>query len=520
MDTNENKRSRKNSNKSSMLKERQQQGSNSLTKKKYKTMYDSEEEARLERAVFGDANDVIENLLGEDDSGNTVKDEHKLETKSIEDSDSENSKLSDSDNDDDDGDNDYESPNKKRKAWVDEDDNQYSVEDAFQAQNRKLKEAGQEKKYTQHLNKKFEQIYGKPKWAALDKKTEIDSDDSDSEILRHSNHTIVTKSKKLRKGTIELKAVTDINRKTHTEGPYISSIQFHPTSTVSLVAGSSGVLSLFEIDGKENNKLHSLKFQKFPINTARFLKDGTQIIVGSMSFAHCFTYDLISGSTRKVSLPHGITNMKRFEVSPDGKYIAICGRLGDIQLLSSVTKEIIHTFKMNKKCNALAFTPDSQKIISNGECSEMYVWDMRSNMCTHRAIDDGCLSAASIATSSSGQFIATGSKQGVVNIYDTNAVLGSENPQPLKMITNLVTSITSLKFNPTSEILACASSKKKNAFKLVHIPSFTVFANFPTFQTKIWNPLAIDFSPNSGFLGVSNNQGHAYLYRLKHYGNY
>lgn len=168
----------------------------------------------MERAVFGDANDVIENLLGEDDSGNTVKDEHKLETKSIEDSDSENSKLSDSDNDDDDGDNDYESPNKKRKAWVDEDDNQYSwvlesiihteidilffpieffnysVEDAFQAQNRKLKEAGQEKKYTQHLNKKFEQIYGKPKWAALDKKTEIDSDDSDSEILRvcHREH--------------------------------------------------------------------------------------------------------------------------------------------------------------------------------------------------------------------------------------------------------------------------------------------------------------------------------------------
>lgn len=57
----------------------------------------------------------------------------------------------------------------------------------------------------------------------------------------------MTKSKKLRKGTIELKAVTDINRKTHTEGPYISSIQFHPTSTVSLVAGSSGVLSLFEV---------------------------------------------------------------------------------------------------------------------------------------------------------------------------------------------------------------------------------------------------------------------------------
>lgn len=519
METIKHKRQRTNS---STSKEYKVQKSNSSAKKKYKILYDSEEEARLERAVFGDANDVIENLLGEEDLEIKKSEENIVETKK-DDSDSDSCQISDSENDDSDGnysDSISDSPGKKRKAWVDEDDNQYSVEEAFQAQNRKLIEKGPEKKYTQLLNKKFEEVYGKPKWAMLDKEREIDSDESDSEILKHSNHKIVPKSKKLRKGTIELKALTDINRKTHTEGPYISSIQFHPTSTVALVAGSSGVLSLFEIDGKENNKLHSVKFQRFSINTARFLKDGTQIVVGSMSFAHCFSYDLISGNTRKVPLPHGITNMKKFEVSPDGKYIAICGRLGDVHLLSSVTNELIYTFKMNKKCNALTFTPDSQKLITNGECSEMYVWDIRSRTCIHRPIDDGCLSAASIAISSSGQFLATGSKQGVVNIYETNTVFQNENPKPLKMILNLVTSITSLKFNPISEILAIASSKKKNAFKLAHIPSFTIFSNFPTFQTKIWNPLAIDFSPNSGFLGVSNNKGHAYLYRLKHYGNY
>ena len=150
----------------------------------------------------------------------------------------------------------------------------------------------------------------------------------------------------------------------------------------------------------------------------------------------------------------------------------------------------------------------------------MYVWDLGSHKCLHRAIDDGCLTAASIAISASGQYLATGSKQGVVNVYDTNSVLQKDNPTPLKILLNLVTSITSLKFNPTSEILAIASSKKANAFKLMHLPSFTVFSNFPTFQTKMYNPLAIDFSPASGFLSVANNKNHAYLYRLKHYGNY
>lgn len=65
-----------------------------------------------------------------------------------------------------------------------------------------------------------------------------------------------------------------------------------------------------QIDGRENNKLHSLKFKKFPISAAHFLKEGTQIVAGSLSHAHCFTYDLMSGNTRKTALPHGITNMK------------------------------------------------------------------------------------------------------------------------------------------------------------------------------------------------------------------
>jgi len=53
-------------------------------------------------------------------------------------------------------------------------------------------------------------------------------------------------------------------------------------------------------------------------------------------------------------------------VSPDGKLIAVCGRLGEIHLLSSDTKEMIGTMKMNKKCRSVAFTPDSSKLLSHG----------------------------------------------------------------------------------------------------------------------------------------------------------
>jgi U3 small nucleolar RNA-associated protein 18 len=122
--------------------------------------------------------------------------------------------------------------------------------------------------------------------------------------------------------------------------------------------------------------------------------------------------------------------------------------------------------------------------------------------------------------SPNGQFIATGSKQGVVNLYDVRSIVNEKAPIPVKTVLNLVTAITKLKFNSSTEILAFASEKKENAFKMLHIPSFQVFANFPTFNTKMFNPLDIDFSPSSGYLSVSNNKGFAYLYRLKHYGNY
>lgn len=150
----------------------------------------------------------------------------------------------------------------------------------------------------------------------------------------------------------------------------------------------------------------------------------------------------------------------------------------------------------------------------------MYIWDLNTRTCINRAIDDGSLSCASLAVSPSGQFVATGSAQGIVNLYDMKSVLEDKNPAPLKIVKNLVTSVTSLKFNPTSEILSAASVDKHNAFKMLHLPSFIVFSNFPTLQTIIGTPQTINFSPGSGYLSISNRTGSALLYRLRHYGNY
>ncbi|KZC11853.1 PREDICTED: U3 small nucleolar RNA-associated protein 18 homolog [Dufourea novaeangliae] len=482
-------------------------------KKKRKNEYDPKEEARLERIVFGDPSDILNNLSSSKDFIESSKSDsiNANEIISIDDNVSDDSDVPSDDN--------IDTNSQNKTAWVDEDDEQYSVQAATKAQNRRLPADIPEKLYKDFLHNKYTKLVGTPKWAEL-KKTDKKTDELDDEILKHSCHLEKLKLKNLPKSIIDIKAMTPINKETHIEGPVISSLEFHPSSTVALVAGTSGTLSLFQIDGIENNKLHSMEYKKFPISVAKFLKNGTEVLVGSQYYPHCHSYNLLSGKTYRIPLPHGVTNMQNFEVSPDGEIIALPGRLGEIYLLTSSSKELIGTLKMNGRCRAVCFTPDSKTLITHGDSCEMYIWDINSRSCIHRAVDDGCLSCASISMSPSGQFVATGSKQGVVNLYDSKTVLQNRNPVPLKILLNLVTSITSLKFNSYSEILAMASDKKYNAFKMVHLPSFTVFSNFPTFQTTISMPEAIDFSPGSGYLGISNRSGSAFLYRLKHYGNY
>lgn len=67
------------------------------------------------------------------------------------------------------------------------------------------------------------------------------------------------------------------------------------------------------------------------------------------------------------------------------------------------------------------------------------------------------------------------------------------------------------------ELLAIASSQKKDQLKLVHLPSCTVFSNWPTERTPIKKVTSLDFSPGGGYLALGNNRGRVLLYRLSHF---
>ena len=107
----------------------------------------------------------------------------------------------------------------------------------------------------------------------------------------------------------------------------------------------------------------------------------------------------------------------------------------------------------------------------------------------------------------------------MVNLYaDPHAPGGAGAPAPpLKAFMNLTTQVDTLAFSADGDILACASRMKKDALRLVHVPTRTVFANWPTARSPLQFVHCAAFSPGGAYLAVGNARGRALLYRLHHY---
>lgn len=408
---------------------------------------------------------------------------------------------------------------RRRPAWHDSGDEDVDADDVIDYTKKGAPFVRKEGKYTNYLKKNFQTLLGTPKWANLDREIDSDNSDADDDLNQTVGFITKTSSATLLKNQLKFKRLKDLNRATYIEGPGINAIEFHPSSSVALVAGRAGVATIYSIDGQKNDKLHSIEFKNFPIKCCRIGRAGAEAIVGS-SKKYYYTYDLMAGASQRVFLPKTITKMTNFELSPCGKYLAVIGRFGELHLLDAITKELIATMKQENECSALAFSCDSKKLYAHSADAEVSIFDIREHRMMHRFVDEGCINGTSICISPCGNLLACGSAQGVVNIYNSEGLSSTNIPKPLKTIFNLTTSITAMKFNHTTEMLAICSREINDSMKIVHFPSGTVFSNFPDSQCKFGKPNVLAFSPQSGYLAVGNLSKEVALFRLKHFSNY
>ncbi|KAL7492530.1 hypothetical protein ACHAWT_001595 [Skeletonema menzelii] len=313
----------------------------------------------------------------------------------------------------------------------------------------------------------------------------------------------------------------------------VSAVQFHPGSDeenpLLMTAGMDKMLRFFRIDGEENPKIHGIHFPTLPITCASFLGDsGSVVMSGRRPFF--YIYDAISGNIQKIQSIVGRKerSLEKFTVSPNGDVIAFVGNDGYIILVDGKSRQWIGDLKMNGSVRAIAFSEDGEYIMGSGSDGDVYKWNIQSRRCVERFHnEDGTITSSLAATSN---FLAVGSESGVVNLYtekysrsslyggsDKGVGLNATERNPLKSIMNLTTSADSLKFNADGQILALSTRRETNGLKLLHVPTQTVFSNWPTSKTPLKYVWSTDFSPGSKYFAVGNDHGKCLLYRLKHY---
>lgn len=360
-------------------------------------------------------------------------------------------------------------PPQKKPVWVDEEDEDEEMIDMVNNRFRKnmMKNACESKLSKDELQKRLKEEFqhamgGVPAWVETNKRKTSSDDESEEEeddLLQRTGNFIST-SASLPKGILKMKNCQDANAERPTTAR-ISSVQFHPCAQVVMVAGLDNSVSLFQVDGKTNPKIQSIYLEKFPIFKACFSANGEDVLATSTHSKVLYVYDMLAGKLIPVHQVRGLKEkiVRSFEVSRDGSYLLINGVAGYFHLLSMKTKELISSMKINGRIAASTFSSDSKKVYASSADGEVYVWDVNSRKCLNRFVDEGSLYGLSIATSRNGQYVACGSNCGVVNIYNQDSCLQETNPKPIKAIMNLVTGVTSLTFNPTTEILAIASEK-------------------------------------------------------------
>lgn len=439
----------------------------------------------------------------------------------------------------------YEEDPKTRKAvWKDEEEEQINVNIAKVNRLRKLRKEEDEglisgSEYVLRLRAHHAKLNPGTEWAQLDSQSKSDNycDDESSDeenrvelahgykdieaadnILRTNEELVVKSSVKLLPGLLEYSKLVDANAEDPSNG-VINSVQFHRNAQLLLTAGSDRKVRFFQIDGKRNTKIQSIFLDDCPIRRASFLPDGSQVIVaGRRKFFYSF--DLVKAKFDKIGPLVGREekSLEVFEVSPDSNTIAFVGNEGYILLVSSRTKELIGTLKMNGTVRSLAFAEDGKQLLSSGGDGHVYHWDLRTRRCIHKAVDEGCINSTVLCTSPNGSLFAAGSDSGIVNIYKREEFLGGKK-KPIKTVENLTTRVDFMKFNHDSQILAICSTVKNNSMKLIHIPSLTVFSNWPPQNAALRYPRCMDFSPAGGFMAVGNAAGKVLLYKLHHYQN-
>nr|POE93494.1 putative u3 small nucleolar rna-associated protein 18 [Quercus suber] len=339
------------------------------------------------------------------------------------------------------------------------------------------------------------------------------------------------KKRKIRPEVIQIQRAQDIPG---IQPSAITSLSFHPRYPLLLSSGPSSTLYLHHIASSPpaptpNPLLTSLHLSGTNLTTTAFHATDSRVFLSARR-RYFHVWNLQTGRVERVNRidgqQHEQRTMEKFKLSPDGSYMALLGSArkggGIINVLSAATLQWVCQVRVESRGGIADFAwwQDGAGLCIAGKNGEVTEWSVHSRSIVARWQDEGAVGTTTLALGGkhdsncsaigSDRWIAIGSSSGITNIYDRSvwthdpaskttstakaiAAPGSSNsispiplqPKPTKTLDHLTTPISNLTFSPDGQILAMSSKWKKDSLRLVHLPSCTVFKNWPTGATAL-----------------------------------
>ncbi|EKG17870.1 hypothetical protein MPH_04926 [Macrophomina phaseolina MS6] len=374
--------------------------------------------------------------------------------------------------------------------------------------------------------------------ASSDEDMDIDDDDlsaqplakllKDADSLTRRADKGAGKKRKLKPEVLDIQRTKDI---TGMQPSAITSLSFHPTLPLLLSSGPSSTLYLHHVQPvppNPNPLLTSLHIKRTPLTTTAFHpspNDSRIFLSARRRYFH--VWNLTTGTIEKVTRVYGHQQeqrtMERFALSPNGKYMALLGSArkggGYVNILDAQTLQWQSQARIESRGGIADFAwwADGNGLTIAGKNGEISEWDVVAQRLRARWVDEGAVGTSVLALGGRSarddflggdRWVAVGSSSGIVNIYDRRAWLPANknskatseddanagvpiNPSPTKVLDQLTTPISHLRFSPDGQLLAMASRWKKDALRLVHLPSCTVYRNWPTSATPLGRITAV-----------------------------
>ena len=325
----------------------------------------------------------------------------------------------------------------------------------------------------------------------------------------------------------------------------ILSLSFHPSAPVLLSSGPSSLCTLHHISPtapSPNPILTTLSIPHHPITTSTIHPLGERIFLSSRR-RYFHVWSLETGKVSRVSRIYGHASeqktCERFKLSPCGQWIGLVGSGrkggGVINILDAHTGQWICQARVEGRGGVADFVwwRDGRGLVVLGKGGEAIEYSIQERKVVARWVDDGSIGTTVVTMGGvvpnlkgphllgGDRWIAVGSQSGIVNVYDRSswaarsAIAVPERPKPQRAFDQLTTPTSHLVFSPDGQLLVMASRWKKDAMRLVHLPSCTVYKNWPASGTPLGRISAVAISSNGGLLAVGNEAGKIRLWEFR-----